>query len=461
MISKIFSRILLSTILFSLFVFTSCKDDDEINDTSIPIFSNFTTTITSAPDREFVFEGTISDDSGIQNVNINYDNWYVDKYLEFDNPPKEYKLKYKFLVPADEQADTSHTIKVSSTDIAGNTTTYDVVVNLDYDVINPEITVNTPINGASYFVGETVELNIDFSDDKALDSIIVTNEVLGYEVKMKMAENTQAYNLSSSIDIPETGIEGALQFEAIGIDKTGNRTTIFSTIIVGEKDVIYNIYAVGGSMWWEWDPTKGTKLWKNPENEDWFVLEFYYRTDNGVKFIGQLGWEPNNWGTDPNDNSKIINSQDSGTIEFAEGDGYYHVEFNPYTLEYTYEKMTVDIEVKENMYLMGNGFEGSDLNWNPADAIPMVKDESGNPYVFTSLVELSNDTSLKFIGQTDGWSPFDCGFVIGGEATLPVNFVECKNGDGSSDLKFKDQAGLYWITFDYFLLRATIHEYNE
>lgn len=461
MTSKIFSRIFISTVLFSLFVFTSCNEDDEINDSSIPVFSDFPTTITTAPGLEFVFEGTISDDSGISNVNIKYDNWYIDKFIEFDNPPKQYKLKYKFLVPADEMPDTSHSVKVSATDIAGNTTTYDVAVNLDYDVFNPEVIITAPINGTSYLAGDTVELNIDFSDDKALDSIIVINEVLGYEVKMKMPENTTIYNFTSSIDIPATGVEGAVQFEAIAIDKTGNKTTKYATIIVGGKDIIYNMYAVGGSMWWEWDQTKATQMWKNPNDEDWFVLEFYYREGYDIKFIGQLDWGPNNWGTDPNDSSKIINSEDSGTIGFPDGDGYYHVEFNPYTLEYTYEKMTVNVDVKENMYLMGNGFVGYNLDWNPADAIPMEKDSWENPYVFTAWVELSDDTSLKFIGQTDGWGPFDCGFEVGGETILPVNFVKCKAGDGSSDMKFKGQAGWYWITFDYFLLRATIQPYNE
>lgn len=459
MTSKIFSRFFITTVLFSFFVFTSCNDDDEINDNSIPVFSDFSTSITAAPGLEFVFEGTISDDSGISNINIKYDNWYVDKFIEFDTPPKEYRLKYKFLVPADEIPDTSHSVKVSATDLAGNTTTYDVAVNLDYDVINPEVMIAAPINGASYLSGDTVEFNIDFSDDKALDSIIVLNDVLGYEVKMKMPENTTNYNFSSSIDIPATGIEGAVQFEVIAIDNTGNSTKKYTTIIVGQKNIIYNMYAVGGSVWWEWDQSKATRMWKNPNDEDWFVLEFYYWEGYDIKFIGQLDWAPNNWGTDPNDSSKIINSEDSGAIGFPDGDGYYHVEFNPYTLEYKYEKMTVNVEVKEDMYLMGNGFVGYNLDWNPADAIPMDKDSWGNPYVFTALVELSDDTSLKFIGQTDGWGPFDCGFEVGGETTLPVNFVKCKTGNGSSELKFIGQAGMYWITFDYFLLRATIQPY--
>lgn len=458
---KISLRIFKSTaILFILFSsLLSCDDDEVVNDSENPVFTDFPTTISSAPDYEFVLEGIITDDSGIQNVNIKYDNWYVDKYIEFDNPPKEYNLQYKFLVPSEETPETSHTIMVSTTDIAGNTTTHDVVVSLDYDVTVPVVEFTTPISGTSYLSGGTIDLDIHFSDDKALDSIMVTSDVLGYEVKMKMDENTTMYNFTNSIEIPLTGVTGAIELTAIGIDKTGNKTTSFSTILVGEKDEVYNMYAVGGSMWYEWDPSKGTQMWKNPENTDWFVIEFYYTLGKGVKFVGQLGWEPNNWGTDPNDNSKIINSQDSGTIEFSE-EGYYHVEFNPYTLEYTSEKMDIDVDVKENMYLMGSGFVGSDLDWSPADAIPMDKDSNGNPYVFTINVEISDDTSLKFIGQTDGWGPFDCGFEVGGETTLPVNYVKCKAGDGSQDLKFKEQTGWYTITFDYFLLRATIYEYN-
>jgi len=459
MTSKLFFRIILSTVLFSFFIFTSCDDDDEINDATNPNFSNLVTNISSAPGLEFVFEGTISDDNGIESININYDNWYLDKYITFDNPLKEYNLNYKFLVPEEEQTNSSHTLKVSATDVGGNITTYDVVVTLDYDTTLPVITFTSPISGTAGTVGDFVDLNINFSDNKALDSVIVINESLGYEVKLKMPDNTLNYNFTDSIEIPLTGISGAIEFTAMGVDKTGNTNTAYSTVLVGEKDEIFNMYAVGGSTWYGWDPSKATEMWKNPDNNNWFVVEFYYTAGNGIKFIGQLDWEPNNWGTDPNDSSRIINSQDSGTIEFDE-EGYYHVEFNPYTLEYTYEKMEVDVDVKENMYLMGNGFAGYDLNWSPADAIPMEKDSNGNPYVFTINIEITEDTSLKFIGQTDGWGPFDCGFEVGGETTLPVNYVKCKSGDGSQDLKFKDQAGTYTITFDYFLLRATIHEYN-
>jgi hypothetical protein len=42
------------------------------------------------------------------------------------------------------------------------------------------------------------------------------------------------------------------------------------------------------------------------------------------------------------------------------------------------------------------------------------------------------------------------------EVLAPQNWVVLVEGDGTSDLKFKDQAGTYTIYLDYFLKRAVI-----
>ncbi|MDH3321935.1 MAG: DUF4625 domain-containing protein [Flavobacteriaceae bacterium] len=457
MVKKLFSGILISFAILSLVV-VSCSDDDNFDDSILPGFPDFPTSISSAPGYEFVFEGLISDELGIETVEMSYSKWFLDKTIEFDDTPKEYLLKYKFLVPQDEEAETSHTIKVSVKNLAGNITTHDVIITLDMDVIAPVIEFISPVVGTSYVKGETVEIDINFSDDKGLDSIMVSSDLLGLDYKNKITDGSKETNYPDTIEIPADGVDGVVFFDAVAIDKEGNRTSKTVSIIVGEKDEIAEVYAVGGSMWWEWDVSKATRMWKDPDNEDWFVLEFYYWTDYGIKFVGQLGWEPSNWGLDPNDNSKMINSQDSQEINFDLGDGYYRVKFNPYTLEYTYELMTVDVEVKDSMYIVGNGYpDYPGLDWNPDGAIKMDPDGWGNPYVFSAWIQISDDTSLKFIGQNDGWEPYDCGFVEGGEVQFPVNYVKNKAGSGSNDLKFKGQAGWYWVQFDYFLLRTTIH----
>ena len=141
MTNSILSRIGLSIAMFSALIvlFVSCNDDDKLVDSAIPEFSDFATSISTAPGLEFVFEGTITDDNGLSHVNIAYDNWYLNKDIEFNDAPKKYNLKYKFLVPEDEARETSHTFQVSVTDVGGNTTTYDVVVTLDYDNVKPEV----------------------------------------------------------------------------------------------------------------------------------------------------------------------------------------------------------------------------------------------------------------------------------------------------------------------------------
>lgn len=457
LISRIFSSLVVLT--FSILFFSSCETDDAIVDNEIPAVVDFLSNISTAPGVEFKFEGKISDDNGIAAVNIYYSEWHIDKVIVFNDTPKEYTLNYRFLVPADAIAESSHTIKVDITDVGGNTITIDVLVTLDLDVTNPEVEFISPAAGTAFTNGETFDLNIEFSDDKALDSVMVFNEELGLDFILELEFDETNYTYNNSVEIPLTDVEGSVTLHAVAIDKAGNRKEAVTTILVGDE-VEQQVYAVGGSMWWEWDPTKATKLWKDPNDENWFVLEFYYWTGYGIKFIGQLGWEPNNWGLDPNDNTSIINSQDSEAIEFPDGDGYYRVRFNPFTLEYSYETMTVDIPVRSEMYLMGKGFVGYDLDWNPADAIPMEEDVWANPYVFNIHIEFSDSVDLKFIGQNDGWGPYDCGFEVGGEMELPLNYAKGECGDGTADVKFNGQAGWYWITYDYFLQRTTIQPYE-
>lgn len=461
------NRLFLLLITLLLIPLNSCEEDDTIVDSNTPGFDEFTSSISTAPGLEFIVEGTISDDQGLEYVNLNYENWFLNKDIEFESAPKQYTLKYKFMVPADETPDSNHTIQISATDVGGNTITHDVVVSLNFDTEKPQIEIVSPEPGQALTIGESFMADATFTDDKALDSVIVTSEAIGYEFKMKMDEGTTSYHFDQTIEIPAEGAEGAVNFQFTAIDATGNQEVKNIVALVGESNEIYEMYVVGGSAWWEWDVSKSSQMWKNPDNDKEFMIEMYYWSDYGIKFVGQLDWAPINIGLDPSGSGSLVNHEDSGELNFPDltfddnWGAYVRIYLNPYTMEYRYEQMTVDIAVEDDMYLMGNGFVGYDLDWNPADAIPMDADPWGNPYVFTSWIEISEDTSLKFIGQTDGWGPLDIGFETGGELTLPLNYVKTKSGDGSADAKFKGQAGWYYITFDYFLNRATIQPYTE
>lgn len=450
-----FKRTLIFSVLMisSLLIF-SCESDDSINDSSNPDVSELLTEISTAPDMEFKFEGKITDDAGISSIRIYYADWFLDKTIQLKESPKEYDLNYKFSTPENVTVGSSHTVQVEITDLGGNLVTREVVVTLDLDVTNPELTFNSPQDGLNYISGEPLPVSIEVSDNNELQSLHVMSEDLNLDEVIQFSNEEINFNYTNEIQIPNE-LLGSVELTATVTDAGGNETskTINFTI---SSDISYaQVFVVGGPTWYDWDPSKATRMWQNPSNDEEFIVEFYYNSGTDFKFLGQLDWSPYNWGLNPNDNTRITNSQDSEGIELPDGDGYYRVTFNPYQLDYSYEKMTVDIDQKDEMYLVGKGFVGYDLDWSPADAIPMTKD-SNNPYVFTIDIEFSDEVDLKYLGQNDGWGPYDAGFEVGGEQQLPVNYVKGVTGDGSPDLKFRQQAGTYRVNYDYFLLRTTI-----
>lgn len=446
--------ILLPLILLLLPIISCNSDDDIITDSIDPKVENFKTTISTAPDLEFKFEGTITDEVGIKTVNILYENWFIDKLITLDEKPKEFLLDYKFLVPENALPNSSHIIKVTVTDLGGNNVTMEVLVILDLDITKPTADFESPLLGSSYKTGDMLPIKININDDFGIASLQVKSDDLNLDNTILIGNNTKTYTYDEETLIP-TGLDGIVTIEAIVIDEQGNETKTEVDITVGANIVYTNLYLVGGSTWYGWDPKKATKMWQDPNDDQWFIGEFYYKTNENIKFIGQLDWAPYNWGIDPNNASQIINAQNSEAIGFNEGDGYYRVKFNPYLLEYNYEKMTNNISEEDDMFIMGKGFVGYNLDWNPADAIAMTKDSS-NPFVFSVELEFSESVDLKFIGQNDGWGPYDAGFVVGGQMQIPINYVKGVVGGGTPDLKFTGQAGKYLITYDYFLLRTTI-----
>ena len=440
--------------LLLILMVIACSPEDGIQDTTLPETENFITNITTAPDLEFLFEGLIKDETGIKSIHIQYEEWFIGKVIELDEHPKEFSLNYKFIAPKDALPGSSHVIKIDITDLGDNVVTEEVIVTLDLDVMNPVLTFESPLTGVSYISGSLLPMKINVTDDFSVQSLQIVSSDLNIDETITIGNGETNYTYIKEHLIPNN-LTGSVTIQAIAKDVQGNQSVSETTIIVGENITYTNLYLVGGSTWYGWDPTKATKMWQDPNDDQWFITEFYYKTNEDIKFIGQLDWTPYNWGLDPDDSSKIINAQNSEAIGFVDGDGYYRVRFSPYLFEYTYEKMTIDIAEEDDMYLMGKGFADYTLNWNPSDAIPMIKDSS-NPYVFSIEVDFSDEVDLKFIGQNDGWGPYDAGFEIGGQVQIPVNYVKGAVGGGTADLKFAGQAGSYKITYDYFLLRTTI-----
>ena len=441
--------------------FMACEKEDTISDGTGPEFSELATHISTAPGREIHFTGTLSDNKGIASINLKYASWYLDKTIRFDSTRKSYHLDYKFLVPEDAE-DKAHQVQITVTDLGDNQNSKQVEVTMDLDVTFPEITVSSPASGTSFYRGDQMNLDVSFSDNRGLDSVWVLVPSLNVTHEQALSSKPADHSYTQSVTIPDDMEYGTYPLTIKAADTTGNITTKEMTFQVAEKGQIDVVYAVGGATWYDWNVERATPMEQDPDNPDWFELTTYSGGgEDGIKFVGQLGWAPNNWGlVDNSDPSQgMINSDNSQKILLPE-QGYYKVRFNPYDLEYSVEKVTPDIDTRSNMYLMGKGFVGYDLNWSPADAIPMTQ-SSENPYVFTKEIEFSDDVDLKFIGQTDGWSPYDCGFVEGGQVEAPVLHRNLVVGGGTADLKFDNQAGTYLIKMDYYLLRASVTQVQQ
>ena len=458
--TKTISKLIFLSGIFTLMIIIfSCEsDDNNISDATQPSVNEFLTELSSAPGLEFFVVGNITDDKGIKSINLRYEPWFLDKTISLDEAPTSFDLNYKFLVPEDEILGSSHNVMVSITDVGNNLINREVTVVLNTDTTNPEINIMSPLSGSFYENGADIPFEISISDNFELQSLQVISESLNLNDTTEFSNSENSFTYTNTISVPDN-IEGTVLIEAIVTDGQGNTQTDTITINVGAEVVYTDMYIVGGSTWFGWDPSKATRMEQDSNDEDWFEVELYYSTGNNIKFIGQLDWAPNNWGLDPNDDTQIINAEDSEAIGFPEGDGYYRIRFNPYTLQYTYETMTVDVEQRNEMYVMGKGYTNFDLDWSPADGIPMVQD-SNNPYQFSIDIEFSDAVDLKYLGQNSGWGPYDCGFEVGGETSIPVNYVKNQVGDGTADLKFIGLPGNYRIIFDYFLLRTSIQPVN-
>lgn len=443
--------------LFFLMVtvtFTNCESDDTLKNNTTPMLTNFVTEISSFPGYEIKFQGTINEDVGISSIQISYPEWFLNKTIAFNDKVEEYNLDYKFLVPENALEGSSHVVEIKVTDKAGNVSTTNVTVTLNLDIVNPVVQFLNPSNGITHLIGNPLEVSINASDNVLLKSLNVKSDILNLDETINFLEGETAYNYLQQIQIP-SGVLGNVTINATVTDMNNNVSTSSTTILISLTQEFNQMFLVGGSTWYGSDATKATKMWKSPQNNQVFIAEFYYKTGMGIKFIGQLGLSPNNWGLNPNNTSQIINSPNSLEINFPTGDGYYRVEFNPYQQVYNYQMMTINVAERNTMFLMGKGFVGHNLNWNPADAIPMTKSTS-NPYVFSIDVQFSNEVDLKYIGQNNDWGPYDAGFVEGGQKQIPLNYVKGVLGSGTPDVKFTNQAGNYRIIYDYFLLRTTI-----
>ena len=326
----------------------------------------------------------------------------------------------------------------------------------------PQIEVFGDIKAAQ---GEGITFTGNFIDYAGLSTLSIQNADLGLNHVIEFPANQTRYSVRYDFTVPEDADPKIhdVRYEVTNV--SGEMVEAVIGLEVEEVITYTNIYMAGSFQWWPWDPGVAYSMMMDTENEGWFEAPVHCWDDyDQLKFLGQLAWNPNNWGLVSQDNPGLgmINDEDSETIILGANGGnpaYKWVRFNPYLKEYTVEDMTDVITPRTEMYIVGKGFtDYPALEWDPANAIAMTPNPWGyGEHLFiVEGLKFSNDVDLKFIGQNTGWGPYDAGFKSGGEVTAPVSWVPIQEGDGSAHLTFKNQEGSYTVMFDYYAQRAFI-----
>lgn len=123
-----------------LSVGSACSDDTEdwpTVDGKTPTIKMASTLVGCRAGSTFHIKGTVEDADGINTISLRCPSLYLDKVIDipalYGEPLKTYELDYKVDVDAKEAGDIFKVL-VTVTDVAGNTTTETVTVDLDGDV---------------------------------------------------------------------------------------------------------------------------------------------------------------------------------------------------------------------------------------------------------------------------------------------------------------------------------------
>ena len=450
-------------LIASFAVLMSCNDDEpNPTDSSNPVI---TVTAPSGPvtvqsGDEVTLDILFTDNNGLASISVVSTELSIN---ESESLNGETSFRYQETLTITGDAGT-YTFLVTVTDAAGNETSATFDITIEAQDASPVITVTTPMDGVTVTSGSDLAFDIQFADDNGLASVALVSADLSINESVTLAgETSYAYQESLTI----VGAPGTYDITITATDQANNESNTTLSVTVEEAVTFDAVYAVGGMTWNEWEPTKAMPMTKDADDEGWFEITLYSDGDDDVKFIGQLEWTGDNWGLDPNDNTQMINADNSQAIVVSEV-GYHVIRFNPSMLAYTITKIDGELPAPNGKFhIVGRGFaqeDGTpiDLNWDPSKAFAMTQD-SRNPYLYRLTVQFVGhvendetvDTQLKFNGN-QAWDELDWGFP--GEDTPggDVIWTETAKSFGANYNFGQDRFGTYELILDEYLGLAQI-----
>jgi len=447
-------------------LFTGCQDNETgFPSSEKPTLVAGTTEIYGAPNRKFEIRAALADDLGLKNVRIQIAELSLDKVITFETDPllTSYDLSYFFEIPADRGTSEAFKIKLTVTDVSGNSVDQDINLRLDGEFDAPAITMNTPKEGAVILLSTSNEMAVNFTvnDNSGIDFVQVQCAPLGINDIIQLTGAPQSYTFSKTYILPITAANYVLTITAkdkFTIPNTGALN--INVVATNEYPAIYLC-----------DQPKGTNLttdavgvpmYFHDKNGQDFEFKYYANTDNKeVYFLGQESdFGPHCFGLTTSGN---LTDDVTSLPIILPTKGYYKIKVNPNTLIYTVTKYTPsskvwadianglwhDIEAQRRPFVSvcGGGIQGA--TWDTWDAWVQtglhLANNPDNPYQLVGEYTLTGTMEATFTGQW--WSP-SWRLIKNGIATMSPG----ENGNA----KYPATPGVYKVVVDTELERAFI-----
>lgn len=451
---------------FFTILFIGCQDDEaNFPSSENPTVVVSTNEIYGAPNRKFEIKAALADDLGLKNVRIQIPELDLDKMINFSTEPllTTYNLSYFFEVPANRGTSEAFEIKLTITDVSGNSVDKNINLRLDGEFNAPAISMITPKEGAVILLASSNQLPVNFvvNDDSGIDYIQVKCEALDINETIQLEGAPQSYTFNKTYTLPITAAQYVLTITAKDKFVIPNVGTLNINIVAtNEYPAIYLC-----------DQPKGTNLTTDAVGVPMYFhakngqdFEFKYYADSNNKEIYFLGQEsdfaPHCFGL--NTSGELINDVVASPI-ILPTKGYYKIIVNPSTLAYTVTKYTPtskvwadianglwhDEEDKRRPFVSvcGTGIQGA--TWDPWHAwleksLHLVNNPN-NPYQLVGEYTLTGTMEATFTGQW--WDP-SWRLIKNGIATMSAG----ENGNA----KYPAAPGVYKVVLDTELERAFI-----
>jgi len=457
--------------LIFLALFAVLLNGCQNNESDFPSSDNPTVVVATkeiygAPTRKFEIKAALADDLGLKSVHIQIPELSLDKMITFATDPllKTYDLSYFFEVPAGRGTSEAFKIKLTITDVSGNSIDEEINLRLDGEFAAPAISMITPKEGAVILLSTSNLMPVNFvvNDDSGIDNIQIKCEALGIDETIQLSGSPQSYTFNKTYTLPVTANNYVLTITAkdkFAIPNTGSLN--INIVATNEYPAIYLV-----------DQPKGTNLttdavgvpmyFHNKTGQD-FEFKYYADKDNKeIYFLGQeSGFGPHCFGLDASGN--LIDDEAASTPIILPVKGYYVIKINPNTLKYTAVKYTpsskvwadvanglwhdVEAQRKPFVSVCGGGIQGA--TWDTWDAWVQtglhLANNPNNPYQLMGEYTLTGTMEATFTGQW--WNP-SWRLIKNGIATMSPG----ENGNA----KYPAAPGVYKVVLDTELERAFI-----